>query len=148
MPYLSAIVPLASLAATSTAPFSTRKRAACLPTEPKALDDDPRASQRQPDMFPRYIDRDREAKADDADLVERDAAKLAGEANGTAGLVLDPSHRQLVGPHIGPGDVIREIAHRRCKGTDQPFLGRERHLGIGKYHRFAAAVRAARRLHS
>ena len=112
-----------------------------MPTEPKALDDDPRASQRQPDMFPRYIDRDREAKADDADLVERDAAKLAGEANGTAGLVLDPSHRQLVGPHIGPGDVIREIAHRRCKGTDQPFLGREGHLGIGKYHRFAAAVR-------
>jgi hypothetical protein len=41
----------------------------------EALDDDPRPRQRQPDMLPRDIDRDRKAKAGGADLVE-DARRM------------------------------------------------------------------------
>ena len=73
-------------------------------------------------MFPRDIDRDREAKPGGADLVERDASDLAREANGTACFVLDSSHCQLVGPHIRPGDVIDEIVDRRGKSPDQALL--------------------------
>ena len=107
----------------------------------EALDDDPCPRQRQPDMLPRDIDRDRKAKAGSADLVEWDAADLSRQPDSTARLVLDPSHRQLVGSHIGPRDVIREIADRRGEGADQALLVLERHLGIGEDHRFAAAVR-------
>ena len=92
----------------------------------------------------RDVDRRDKAEAGGADLVERDAADLARQADGAAGLVLDPAHRQLVGAHVGAGDVVDEVGDRGGKGADQPLLVRGRHLGIGVDHRLAAAMRQAR----
>jgi hypothetical protein len=92
-------------------------------------------------MLSRHVDRTSQPEAGRADLVERNAADLAWQPDRAARLVLDPSHRQLVGPHIRPRDVIREIADRRGESADQPLLVGERHLGIREDHRFAAAVR-------
>jgi hypothetical protein len=107
----------------------------------KALDRDPRALQRYPEMLPRHVDRAGETKAGGADLIERDAADLARQSDRAAGLVFDPSHCRLVGSHIRPRDIFVEIGDRGGEGSDQPRLLAQRHLGVCKDHRFAAAMR-------
>ena len=94
-------------------------------------------------MLPRNIDGSNEAKPGSADLVERDTADLARQSDGTADLVLDPTHRQLIRTHVGSRDVIEEIADRRGERPDQALLVAQRHFGVGKDHRFTAAMRQA-----
>jgi len=77
-------------------------------------------------MLPRNIDGSNEAKPGSADLVERDTADLARQSDGTADLVLDPTHRQLIRTHVGSRDVIDEIADR----PDQALLVAQRHLWV------------------
>jgi hypothetical protein len=107
----------------------------------KALDHDSRTGELQLDMVPRYVDCSDKTKTGGADLVERDAADLARQPDGAADLILDPAHGQLVGSHVRTRDVLGEIADRRGEGPDQPLLVAQRHFGVGKDHRFAAAVR-------
>jgi hypothetical protein len=52
-------------------------------------------------MLTGRIDRSDEAIPGSPNFVERDAADLTRQANGATGLVVDPSQRQFVGPHIG-----------------------------------------------
>src|SRR6516162_1757997 len=110
----------------------------------KALDHDPRAFEGHLDVLSGHLDRTDETKTRGADLVQWDAADLAREPHGAARLVLDPTHRQLVGSHIGAWDVVGEIFDRPGEGPDQPLLLLKSHFGVSKDHRFAAAVRQTR----
>ena len=65
-------------------------------------------------------------------FLDRDSADLAWKPHGATGLVFDPSHRQFVGSHIRPRDLLSDIGDRRGKGPDQSLLDAQWHLGVGK----------------
>ena len=91
----------------------------------------------------RHVDAGREPEAGRADLVERNAADGAGQTDGAAGLVLDPAHAELVRSHVGPGNVVGDIADGVGEGADELLLSLGRHARIAEDHRLAAAVRQA-----
>ena len=57
---------------------------------------------------------------------------------------LIPAHCQLVRSHVRTRNVLGEIADRCGEGPDQPLLVAQRHLGVGKDHRFAAMRQTGR----
>ena len=57
-----------------------------------------------------------------ADVVEGDAADRFRQADGAAGLVLDPAHAQFVGPHVGAGNVVGDVANGVGEGADDLLL--------------------------
>jgi len=63
-----------------------------------------------------------EAEAGGAELVERDAAELARQADRAADLVVHPGHARLVGAEVGAEDVVGGAAQCRREGTDQPLV--------------------------
>jgi hypothetical protein len=67
------------------------------------LDRDAGRCERQSEALCRHFDRHDEPEPGGADRVERDAAEFARQADGAPRFILDPSHRQFVGPHVGPG---------------------------------------------
>ena len=74
------------------------------------LDREPRALQRQPKMLaPRP--RSRRRGRSRSPRSRRGGFRPApAAAHGPADFVLDPGHRQFVGPHVGAGDVVDEVA--------------------------------------
>ncbi len=124
-------------------PICARKRAACLPNGAEALDGDARAFQLEPDEAARHVDAGRHAEAGGADLVERNAADRGRQSDRASGFVAHPSHAELVGSHVGAGDVVGEVADGIGKGAHDPLLVGGRHVRIADDDRLAAAVRQA-----
>jgi len=94
------------------------------------------------DLFGR-LGRCHEAVAGGADLIERNAADLAWQADGAADLVIHPGHGLFVGAHVGAGDIVDEVGDGASEGADQRFLLLRRHSRIGENDRLAAAMRQA-----
>jgi hypothetical protein len=126
-------------------PFVSEEARRVLADGAEALDHDPRTVQGHLDVLPRHIDCADKTKTRGADFVERDAADLARQPDGPADLVLDPAHCQLVHSHVRTRDILGKIANGRSEGPNEPFLLGQRHLGVAKNHRFAAAMRQAGR---
>jgi hypothetical protein len=113
----------------------------------EAFDRHPRPGEGDPGLGRRDLGRDGDAPAGGADLVERDAAEHAREADGPIDLVLDPGHAALVGAHVGARNVFGERADRAREGADQALLVRRRPAGVGDDAGLAPAVwQAGRRV--
>ena len=79
----------------------------------KTLNGHARALQVKADEFASDIDAGGKAETGRSDLVERNSADLAWQADGAAGLVLDPGHAAFVRAHVRTGNVIGHVAQAR-----------------------------------
>ena len=72
----------------------------------ETLDCNPSPIQRNADEWLRHLGRDGNPKAGGPDLIQRNAANHARQADRTTDFVADPCHTDLVGAHVRAGDVI------------------------------------------
>ena len=82
-----------------------------------------------------------EAKTSGSQLVKRNAAHLAREADRATNLTLDPRHTSLVRAHVRTEDVVLDVAEGTCHGTHEPLFAIRRHPRIAVKNTLSPAVR-------
>ncbi len=85
------------------------------------------------------------APAGCAQLIQGNAADLAGKTYRAADLVIHPGHALLIGAHVRAKDILVDIGKGARHGPDEFLLAGLVHFRIAEQDRFTAAVPQAGR---